>query len=470
MTALPNHRRLKTLGIPFGLAGAVAVALAASTGMSVTVGAKPSADSSTEEAQKALKQGKVDKAIELSEALVAQSPREPSYRTLLGHAYLRAGRFEAAATTFDDAMKLGDNSSRTALALALSLIAGGHNREAVAVIDDWRDAIPAADRGLALALAGDSGHGVAVLADSLRQGDNTTKTRQNLAYAYALDGRWREARVMVEQDVPANLVDERISEWAARARPEDQRLRVAKLLGVPMRSDPGQPTALALSNSPIQEQLAAEKVEAKGATPADDSSASLAQYRPVGAASDNADPAPAPALASGPTVQPLPASYNQQQPQTASVGHRAGVRPRQSGTGYAGSHRVQLGAFSSQQGARRAWGIYAARNPELKNYRMTITEVTLDGRHLWRVAAGGLNAKRASGLCSTVKGRGGECFAYSVTSMSTRSTGLAKAEPAAKPAVKLGAKQPAAKPGAKATPKELAAAASPSGPAEARRH
>ena len=38
-----------------------------------------------------------------------------------------------------------------------------------------------------------------------------------------------------------------------------------------------------------------------------------------------------------------------------------------------GTHLVQLGSFSSEQGARRAWGILAARNPERKNTRMTIT-------------------------------------------------------------------------------------------------
>jgi hypothetical protein len=81
----------------------------------------------------------------------------------------------------------------------------------------------------------------------------------------------------------------------------------------------------------------------------------------------------------------------------------------------AGSHLVQLGSFSSQQGARRAWGILAARNPELKNTRMTITPAVVHGKNFWRVAAAGLNSGGASGLCSTVKTRGGVCFAYAPT-------------------------------------------------------
>ena len=121
----------------------------------------------------ALAKGKVDKAISLAEGVVASNPREAAYRALLGNAYLRAGRFESAAQAFNDAMKLGDNSTRTALALSLAQIGAGRNRDAVAILQDWRDAIPAADLGLALALAGESGRGVAILSDAVRAGDNS---------------------------------------------------------------------------------------------------------------------------------------------------------------------------------------------------------------------------------------------------------------------------------------------------------
>jgi hypothetical protein len=115
-----------------------------------------------------------------------------------------------------------------------------------------------------------------------------------------------------------------------------------------------------------------------------------------------------------PVVQPLPA----RSVRTAAPAHAAPVRvaarpaPAVAAAPRNGSHLVQLGSFLSQQGARRAWGIYAAQNPELKNTRMTITQAVVRGRNYWRVAAGGLDGTSASGLCSTVKGRGGACFAY----------------------------------------------------------
>jgi Flp pilus assembly protein TadD len=453
-----NINRTKLL--PLGMTGALALAIAASAGFSEDVVAKQAPNKTAAAAQSALSKGQVDKAIELAEVLVAASPREPSYRALLAHAYLKAGRFQSASATFDDAMTLGDNSAKTALGLALSYSAAGRNRDAVAILDDWRDAIPAADLGLALALAGEPTRGSAVLADALRNGENTPKLRQNLAYAYALDGRWREARIMMMQDVPAGEIDARISDWAAKTRPEDYQVRVAGLLNAPVRSDPGQPARLALNTSPVTEQLAAQTaavepvqqvaVVAPAAPVAElppvapaQLVAALASYTPVAAATaaepapvsapskfaaafaePAAAPAPTPvvdgsgmAFISQPVVQAIPARQYRA-PRAVAV---APVRATTRRVAYAapiptnapGTHMVQLGSFFTEQGARRAWGIYTAKNPELRGFRMTITQAQVRGKTYFRVAAAGINGSQGAwGLCSTVKARGMGCFAY----------------------------------------------------------
>ena len=386
----PMHTsHLRRSILPLGLAGAIALAMAAGAGFSSGAVAKSSTDKAAAEAQKALAKGNVDKAIGLAETLVTADPRNASYRALLGQAYLRAGRFASAATTFNDAMKLGDNSVKTALSLALADIGAGHSPEAVAILNDWRDAIPAADLGLAYALAGESGRGVAILSDALRGGDTSSKVRQNLAYAFALDGRWREARVMAAQDVPPEQLDARISDWVMKARPEDSKLRVASLLRVPLVADMGQPAALALNASGDQEQLAAETGAVKGAAPvlaatgelpaADASADTLAHYQPADApVATTAAPTPeafSQAFNSTPVVQPLPQiGLEAMTPAAAparlaiaarpkTIAHRPGLRPRHAAAKVAGrgsSHLVQLGAFASEQGARRAWGHYAS--------------------------------------------------------------------------------------------------------------
>lgn len=482
-----NTSRIRRNVLPLGLAGVMAVALAAGAGFSSSaVVAKPAPDRVAAEAQKALAKGQVDKAITMAEELVAANPREGRYRSLLGQAYLRAGRFESAAQALDDATKLGDNSARTALSLALAKVGSGKHREAVAILDDWRDAIPAADLGLAYALAGETNRGVAILSDALRGGENTPKLRQNLAYALALDGRWREARIMASQDVPADKLDARISDWAHKSRPEDNRLRVAGLIGAPVRADGGMPAQLALNANPEQEQLAAETAAQRepavaaapgGELPAVDANpAELAQYQPV-SAPVTAEPAPvAPAqtfaatFGDTPVVQPVPAALPSRAPVAATApkakqpvrvaaavpaAHRPGLRPRRAPApvfGKGSSHAVQLGSFSSEQGARRAWGYYAGRNPELRNFKMTITPATVRGKKFWRVAATGLDGRGAGGLCSKVKARGGVCFAY---------TTIGRPANAPAYAAKARAKAPAV---AQARPKAI-----PAGPSNARK-
>ncbi len=460
-------------------------------------------------AQQFIAQGRADRAIPVVEGAVAADPRDATLRVLLGQAYLRSGRFASATAAFNDAMTLGENSSRTALSMALSLAAQGNGREAVGLLDDWRDAIPASDYGLALALSGETGRGVAVLSDAIRAGENTPKMRQNLAYAYALDGRWREARMMTQQDVPADQVSDRLTQWAANGRPEAFQQRIASLLGTPVRNDPGQPQALALNNTPSAEQLAAEA----GAVPSmQRSDAALAEAElppvqqrnapamamattaPVELAPAQADytpptytppaytppaytpptysaaPAPVaeqayappvytplPAQAyeepqvtyqSAPVVQPHVAAQPAPRPQAAPVRPAGRVRaaaapvvppvappaaqaaarsaagparaaparvaavavPARAAAG--GTHLVHHGSFSTQQGARRAWGIYTAQNPQLRSFRMTITQANVRGRSYWRVAAAGFDASSANGYCGNLRRRGGACFAY----------------------------------------------------------
>lgn len=382
------------------------------------------------------------KAVAKAEKAAAKSPRNAALRVALGHAYLSSGRFESAAQAFRDALSLGDANAATALSLSLAQVASDDQAGAVATLDQWRESIPASDLGLALALAGETGRGVAVLADALRAGDSSAKLRQNLAYAYALDGRWKEARVMAAQDVPADQLDQRISDWALQGRPEDFRKRVAVLLSVPLRSDQGQPDHLALSGAvPSAPQYAA------AAEPAPSAAAASAELPPAGepddwseaqpalvsapaqepsqfqaAFAEPAAPAPAAAALAGgttfvsrPVVQALPArSFERDRKANASRTQPERNRVSSAATVSAGdTHRVQLGSFLSEERARKSWSIFVSRNPELRELRMLITAAVVNGRNFWRVAATGLDARGASSLCSNVRGRGAGCIAYS---------------------------------------------------------
>ena len=400
---------------------AAAVSIAAS--LSILGGCAGSASPRSASAEPAASVRTADRALAKAEQAVQRAPQDAAARAALAQAYLAAGRFQSAATTFDDAMSLGDNSARTALGLALAQIGLGRQREAVALLDDWRAEIPASDLGLALALAGEPARGVAILSDAARSGESTPKLRQNLAYAYALSGRWTEARVMAAQDLPAAELDRRMAIWALSALPDRTQERVAGLIGAPLRSDPGQPAALALRSDPVGEQLAAQSARPLPAAPAPVAAPALAQ------AGDEL-PATAESVAvtqnlAAQTDQPVaePAGKALPRPSVASAFARLTPKPARPArpalmaaaavSAVRGTHLVQLGAFSSKQGARRAWGIFVQRTPHLASFRMTITQANVRGKQLWRVAAAGLNGSgAASGLCSQVKSGGGACFAY----------------------------------------------------------
>ncbi|MGJ3628208.1 hypothetical protein AB5I41_16950 [Sphingomonas sp. MMS24-JH45] len=136
-----------------------------------------------------------------------------------------------------------------ALNLALAQIATGKWAEARTTLDRHADTVPTADRGLALALAGDPAAAVTLLTAATRTAAADAKTRQNLALAMALSGEWQQARTLIGLDLAPAEADARIVQWAALARPAGASDQVAALLGVTPAADPGQPVALALAGA-----------------------------------------------------------------------------------------------------------------------------------------------------------------------------------------------------------------------------
>jgi len=71
---------------------------------------------------------------------------------------------------------------------------------------------------------------------------------------------------------------------------------------------------------------------------------------------------------------------------------------------------VQLGAFSNEGNAERAW-VAAERGYGLQDYRPLTTTISHQGRTLHRVSVSGFaSAADAQRLCGEIRGRGGVCF------------------------------------------------------------
>ncbi len=398
-------------------------------------------------AEKALAKGQIDKAVIYAERSVEGVGTDPETRALLGQAYLAAGRFGSAERSFMDAMDLGANDARTVLSLALAQLGQGKADKAKRLVENNRNAIPVADYGLAMALAGETKVAVDVLEQAIRDANVNGRTRQNLGLAYALDGRWKEAKLMASQDIKPAAVDKRVMQWAQMARPDAYEVRVASLLNVnPVKSDPGQPIRLALNAAPTvvaatetptedyaQEVASFDTVAplpAIGEAPLVETSTALVAEEDVKIASVElpaSDAAPAKAaetpkaplikadaepVRSAPEAKPAPVK-------TAAVQTLDAVKPILQNFAFKpqaseGMHYVQLGVFSSPENVKKAWKILSAKNKDLAYFDHASAEVQARGKTLYRLSAIGFgNAAAAKAMCDGIKSTGGACFARS---------------------------------------------------------
>ncbi len=392
-----------------------------------------------QQAAKLMAKHKFADAVEKAELAVATMPRMAEYRALLGQAYLSAGRFQSAETALGEAASLDPSNPRAGLNLALAQIANAHNDRALATLDAYRERLSAADFGLAVALAGDLAGGTSVLEAAVRSPEADGKTRQNLALAYALSNRWREARIMAAQDLSGDVLYARMTEWAAFSVPSSASQQVASLLRVTPVFDPGQPQRLALAQGSDVQLALAPSAPAAVADPAPvasfstepvpvfevpEASAPTAPVQTIAVA----EPTPAPAWsAPDPVVEPVSASYASPAPliraparpikqvvvpaSDSMVARSArAFRPVESG-----QFVVQLGAFSNASRGEVAWRGAVGRFRELGSYTAVTARVQVNHASLYRLSVSGFTTRAAAGrVCARIKAAGGDCFVRSV--------------------------------------------------------
>lgn len=380
------------------------------------------AEAEARDARKALAKRRAPEAVQHAEAAVANDPTNGRYRALLGQAYLLAGRFASAGQALTDALTLNPEDGRVALNLALARIAQGDWAGARQTLQTHADQIPASDRGLGFALAGDPVTAIEILTPAVRDPGATAKTRQNLALSLALAGRWREASEIAAMDVAPDQLQARLLEWASFSRPTSAYDQVASLLGVRPVQDVGQPIALALSH---QAGVAVAAATPPSAVPVD-------AYMP-GAGADGvaaaeplaAEPQPEPQQVAGTgaqvvfgprqeIVQPMPgirpAPVRSAAVQPAAAKPVAGATVRVAAKPVRGSYYVQLGAYPNAGVAKDAWGRHVRRIPALSGATPQSAQISTRAGSFYRLSVGGYARADAEGLCRQVKAGGGACF------------------------------------------------------------
>ena len=374
-------------------------------------------------------------AIDAAETAVGYAPRDAGYRLILAQAYLGGGRFASAETGFADVLTLSPDNARAALNLALVQIARGKNDAALVTLGDYREKLAAPDYALAAALAGDVETAVVTLETAIRAGSNDAKTRQNLALAYAMAGKWANARAMAQQDLSGADTDTRLGEWLTFVRPGSSYDQVASLLGVkPMLSDTGQPQRLALNAGSVTAVAMAEPLAAPApvaapapepvfetvevAAPAPEpvfETAEVAAPAPVQAAPvrrEIVQPLPVRAPAPVETIRAaaLPAKQMVVPRAKPAPSIAAAVQPKPARSVAAGKFVVQLGAFQNAAVSRDAWRRMAPRY-RLSAFDPANSSARVGGASYVRLAVGGFATRaEASLVCSRIRSAGGSCF------------------------------------------------------------
>lgn len=383
--------------------------------------AMSAADAPVDPAREAAKQGdRVVKAlarhdtaiaVAAAEQAVQVAPGVPGYRLLLGQSYMEAGRFVSAGQAFGDVLTLDPANGKAALNLALTQIATGDWQGARRTLSAHSEAIPAADRGLAMALAGDTEGAVALLTMTARSPDATPKVRQNLALAYALAGQWQAARVVAAADMSPADVDKRLEQWAAFAQPSAASDQVASLLGVRPVADRGQPTALALN--PPAASIGLARVET---TPAPVVAVASIEAAPVvtrvafAERREVVQPLPAMliARAAGPVKVPV-ATRVAVRVAPAAI-RVAAVQPVAHQPARAGQWFVQLGAYQNAGIARDDWGRARRRYAAFGDHTPQGATIKVGATSWYRLSVGGFARAEADRACQAYRAHGGHCF------------------------------------------------------------
>lgn len=391
-------------------------------------------------AQAALGSGDVQTAVALAERAVENTPNDAGFRALLGNIYFASGRFASAESAYRDSLSLIPGQPELILKLALVQIAQGKNGEALSVLAAARDMLDPANHGLALALAGRPADAVAILNQVARAPGADARVRQNLALAYGLSGDWTMARTVAAQDVPPEQLDTRIQQWMTMATPTRPSDQVAALTGVTPAADPGQPQQLALNRAPQQNQAQVAVPQPQPQPQPQQQQVVELPFAPPPALPEpqpdvQVVEAPAPVVAEAaaqllePVPQPkaeapvfeavaapvpeLPTRFEQTvQPAGVAISdsvRRAAAKARR-GNGKANAV-VQLGAYGSLSRVAAAWEQISKRYPSVAHYRPVSARFQSPKGTVYRLSVKGFaSAREAQNLCSSLRGKGKNCF------------------------------------------------------------
>lgn len=368
-------------------------------------------------ASAALQNGETEQAISLAERAVEKSPSDAAFRSLLGNAYMAAGRFRSAEAAYADALAIYPDQAGVPLKLALTQVAQNKADAAAQTLDTYAQVISPADAGLALALAGRPGAAIELLDLTARSDGGDARVRQNLALAHAIAGDWARSRQVASQDLSGDALEQRMAEWASFARPGAAASQVASLIGVktPDAVDAGMPVRLALKapqGNVRSAQVAAPApvVAVAEAMPAPPSP--VVEPVVVAEADVPSLAAPVEVAATAPDVAAMVDSLRAERVKPSGALPKVAEIRRAAAKRFGVSKAVvQLGAYATQAGLKAGWTTISRRHGGLETYVPSSARFADARGSVYRLSLKGFASDgEARELCMKLKASGATCF------------------------------------------------------------
>lgn len=177
-------------------------------------------------------------AVTAAEQAFRQQPDNSDIQFKLGRAYLMAGRYLSAWQCLNKLVLRDPYNEKARLYMGLAAI-GSNNKTAAQSILSPITKVSPVDLGLALTLAGQPTEAIKRMEPLLSTPSNSARLRQNLAFAYAMAERWNDASKMAGQDLSADQVNARLSQWSRVIREKNGAVQLQAFIGVPPAKDYG---------------------------------------------------------------------------------------------------------------------------------------------------------------------------------------------------------------------------------------
>ncbi|MGI6316238.1 MAG: tetratricopeptide repeat protein [Christensenellales bacterium] len=155
--------------------------------------------------------GQFDKALELYAKADAMGLANVLYMTTYGNLLIQLGEYDAAIRLFDRALSMGIQGTRRLqirMSRALAYIKQGRTAEAIQIMEDVhskaRSTVTYGTLGYMYILAGDYKKALPFTLEAMDYTDDDPVICDNLAQIYIQQGRWQDARKVLEEIYPNN--------------------------------------------------------------------------------------------------------------------------------------------------------------------------------------------------------------------------------------------------------------------------